>query len=98
MREEFVPKIRLEIDFMKASMIQALGVDGSEVSKHIQAAIDKAVAEIDYEAIVKGQVDNAVRSGVKNYFEHGQGKIDVNNAVDAALDSLRKKVAGKRKS
>jgi len=51
MKAEFMPKIRVEVDFMKASIVQAMGLQGSDVEQHINKAIEEAVKNVDYNAI-----------------------------------------------
>ena len=87
MNAEFIPKITLNVEFMKGSMVHAMGLAGSDVEKHIAAAIDEQLKNIDYDRIILEHLSTAVSSAVKDHFSYGEGR----KAIEKAVQGMFKK-------
>lgn len=87
----FMPKIKVEVDMMKAGIINALGVRGSDVEGYINAAIDREVKKINYEAIVHQHVSVAINSAIEQHFSFsGKGGKAIRKAVVESLTIQQK--------
>jgi len=81
MNVEFMPKIRLEIDSMKASIIQCLGVHNSELEKIINEQVEKSLLEYNWEEDINNCVQQCIHEAIHNLFNYGDGSKLINKAV-----------------
>ncbi len=83
-----IPIIRVEIDQLKHSIISHMGVYGSVLGEVIDAEIEKAIVNYDFEGEVRLIVNDAISSELKSYFAYGIGRTVIREAVTASLDKI----------
>jgi hypothetical protein len=81
MKAECVPQIRLEVDGMKASITQALGLRGSELEKHLGNAVDEALAAYPWNEVVGKIVDDCLNAAIDFELRHGRVGTAIREAV-----------------
>lgn len=81
MNYELIPKIRLEIDGLKAHVMQMLGVRGSELGEAIDSAIEHAFEDYNLYSTVKELTNQALDRELQSYFESGEGKKMIQDAI-----------------
>jgi len=85
MKAEFIPKIRLEVESMKASIIQCLGFQGSEMGKLIEEQVERSLTTYDFESHVRRVVWKVVDDAILEEFTTGQSAKRIKEAVVQAL-------------
>ncbi len=92
MRDDFMPAIRLEIQGMKASIINALGIDGSVLGEELKDKIEKAVIAYDWDTQVKTIVDEELGKTINSYFKYGPGQTALSEAVEASCKAVLEEI------
>lgn len=90
MDANFMPVIKLTVEGMTANIMNAMGVMGSDLETHINAAVEKAVADLDYNRIVRDTIEVKVAEEIRSYFTYGRGGKDITLAVTEAMNKLKK--------
>lgn len=90
MDANFMPVVKLTVQGMTANIMNALGVNGSDLGEYLNAAIEKAVADLDYDRIVRDTIETKVSEEIRSYFTYGRGGKDITLAVTEAMDKIRK--------
>lgn len=80
-----MPIIRLELQAMKNTVMHHLGGMHTEIEKYVDAEIDKAICAFDFEGIVREVIKQQLRKTIESYFEYGQGRQDLEDAVSKAF-------------
>jgi len=85
------PIIRLEVDFMKATMLRHLSEEAVKIDSMVQQAVEDYCSEENLRAIlnveVKQAMDAAVREEVRGFFNGTQaGRLAVREMVIRHLD------------
>lgn len=91
MNSEFVPKITLQVEAMKGSIVHAMGLCGSDMEAYINKSVADQMSAIDYDGIIQKAMEHAVCAAINNYFTWGQGQKDVQAATDAAMQAFKDK-------
>lgn len=86
-----IPIIRLEVERMKETILQALPQHAAAMDASIQAAIEAYCTPENIDAVVRKvameALDAAVKEEVRNFFQYnGNGRKAVREAVIAHLD------------
>lgn len=91
MTPEFIPKIRLEIDAMKASIIQCMGLNESEMAKAIEQAVEEKIACYDFRGHVYRLVEKSIDETLNYMFScHGEiGTLIWNSVREAVLSRVQ---------
>jgi hypothetical protein len=92
MKFENIPIIRMEIEGMKANILNALGLYGSELGEVVKENLEKAIKEYPFEEIIKQEAYNALDSAIKNYFAHGKGRELIESIVDGAINGVEEEL------
>lgn len=74
MDTRFKPVIKLEINHMKASIIHSLGMHDSEMGDMIDAQVERALAEYDFEGQVTRCVNECVQQAIYEIFHAPEGE------------------------
>ena len=76
-----MPMVRLELDYMKQSILHHLGLHENELSKNVNDQIEKAIAEFDFEGEVSRIATEAIRKAINFEFTSGDGFIWIQEAI-----------------
>lgn len=90
MNYDGAPVIRLEVENMKQSILHHMGVNGSDLGKHIDAHIDKALFTYPWQQKVDEAVHTALNEAIGEYFRFGGGSKEIKQTVEDALNNLFK--------
>jgi hypothetical protein len=85
-----MPIIRLELDYMKQSVSYHLGLHKNELSKNVNAQIEKAIAEFDFEGEVSRIATEAIRRAINFEFTCGNGFTWIQEAINKAFTDMFK--------
>ena len=80
--------IRLEIEHMKHAIISHIGAYGSDMGKILDAEIQKAIENYDWQGDVTRIVHNAIQNHVKEYFTYGEGNKAICESIQTALGKV----------
>lgn len=94
-----LPRIRMELEGMKESIVHALGMHSQEIERHVEEELSKAIEAFDFEFIVRDAANDAVakavRQAIETYFSYGDGhkaiEEIVNDGLRRAVESLARK-------
>lgn len=87
----FIPKIRLDIEHMKGSIVHAMGLVGSEMEESINKEVDKAMRNLDLKYTVQDVISEVVREKLKSYFMIGDGAIAIRKAIKESVTIKKSK-------
>ena len=91
MKQEFMPLIKLEVEGMKASIITALGLRGSELSERVNAMIDEAVKSHDFDKDVTEAAHACITESIHELFQFsGSGRCLIRKVISAEFDKIFK--------
>jgi hypothetical protein len=85
MNMEAMPRIRFDIESMKASILAHMGVVGSELGKCLDAEIEKAVNEFPWQQRTSDIVHEAIESQLKSYFQYGKGAESIKSVINESI-------------
>lgn len=85
---EAMPKIRLEVEHMKHSIISHIGATGSELGEMMGAEITAAVDSYPWKEQVSKIVHDALEQHISDYFKYGTGREAIKVSVDAAFKEV----------
>ena len=85
MEPEMIPTIKLEINGMKAAIVSALGLVGSDLGQYIESEVDKAINSFDWQGEVERVSHEAIRECIAAFFKDGQGRRVVREAIIGSL-------------
>ena len=92
MKDGAIPTIRLEVEGMKAAIVSAIGLHGSELGLHIESSIDKAIDGYDWDGEIAKAADEVIKDTLKHYFSFGIGRTLIHTVItDAMNEQLNKK-------
>ena len=94
MNYEAMPKIRLEVESMKASIIAHLGARGSELGEQLDAEITRAIDSYDWQGKVSSIVHAALDEKIASYFKYGDGAKAVEDAISEGFKAVMSHGAG----
>lgn len=84
-----LPVIRLEIESMKAGILQTLSDYTARMDADIQAAVEAYCTPENITSIVQkaaaDAIDEAIKSDVRHFFLYGDGRKFVKDAVNEQL-------------
>lgn len=86
-----IPVVRLEVEYMKHSILHAFADYQVQVDEQVKRAVDAACTPDNLQRIlnaeVKQEIERAIKSEVEHFFRYGSGKDAVRAAVLAVLDN-----------
>jgi len=82
------PTIRIEVDDMKYSIMHYLSQHHRDVEAAVEKQIESAIENYDFEAVVAQGVRSCLSNAIKSYFEYGNGRGAIEQAVWASLDGV----------
>ena len=82
MNFDAIPRLRLEIEGIKHSIIAHIGAMDSELGDALSVEINKAVENYPWEQEVMSIVHDKIRAEISSYFKYGAGAKSINEAVD----------------
>lgn len=85
MNAEAIPIIRFQIENLKHQIASHLGAVGSELGEAVENAVDKAVAEYDFDGEVSRIVSQVVSEELQAFYTYGRGRLIIREALDQAL-------------
>ena len=85
MNMEAMPRIRIDIDSMKASILSHMGIVGSELGKCLDAEIERAVNEFPWQQRTSAIVNEAIEKQLKGYFQYGKGAESIKAVIDESI-------------
>ena len=87
MRAESIPILRLEIQNLKHTICNAIGIEGSELEKVIEESIAEQAMKIipEVERLVKESLEDVIRERVRAYWDFGKGREVIDKAIDKAI-------------
>jgi hypothetical protein len=95
-----IPLITLQVRGIAENVTAALMLRREEVGKMIEAGVERAVSDAP-DAIIDAAADEAnkaIRRVIENYFHYGPGHEAIKEAVETALEPIRKALSkGARK-
>ena len=84
-----MPTLKFEIEGMKSSILNHLGVVGSDLGLSLDKEITNAVENFPWQSRVDEIVSEAINSQLKSYFQYGEGadaiKLCINQAITNAI-------------
>ena len=83
---ERMPILKLEIEGIRTSICHMISDHNDEINNAMLSEITKAIDSINIEEMVKRGVMECTQSAIKQYFEYGQGRSVITQAVFDALD------------
>jgi hypothetical protein len=86
-----IPTIRVNVEGLKAGIVQCLGVHGSELGELLDKQVQEAVDKYPWQEEVDSIVHSAISEKVKAYFSYGKGGTAVAESVEQALDAVLNK-------
>jgi hypothetical protein len=81
MKYEAIPRLRLEVESLKHSIIAHMGVSESELGEALSTEIDKALASYDWQGQVSRIVHAELTKRIEDYFKFGDGHSAIKDAV-----------------
>jgi len=88
MNFESVPMIRLELDYMKSSIISTLGLYGSELGEAVKERIEQTIKNYDFNGKVSAIASDVITSEIEAFFKFGNGREYIQSSVQKVLDSV----------
>ncbi len=76
-----MPRLRIEVEHMRHSIISHIGASGSELGEALEGEITKALENYPWERQVKAIVHETLNSMIESYFKYGEGSKAVRAAV-----------------
>lgn len=87
MNAEAMPVIELHVRHMKQSIVNAMGVYGSELGDNIEMHVERAIKEYPFEEKVREAVFSAVDRAIEHHFLYGKGKATIYEAVSESIEN-----------
>lgn len=79
------PVIRLELQSMKHSVVNALSAYHSDVERTVSQQLDEVIKNFDFGAVVQSTateaLNKAIKTAVESYFMYGRGRAMVDKIV-----------------
>ncbi len=85
---EALPRLRLELDHMKSTIITHLGIHGSELSGKINEKIEEVIANYDFDGEISRIASNAITEAIEKEFTSGEGAKFIQNAINEAFRKM----------
>ena len=95
MRDQAIPVVRLEVEYMKHAILHAFTEHTLKVDADVKAAVERFCRPENIAAIVEDAVNHALKeaiySEIENFYRYGAGKAHIVEAVRKRLsgDSLQ---------
>lgn len=90
MREQSIPVVRLEVEYMKHAILHAFTEHTLKVDADVKAAVEHFCRPENVKAIVKSAVDSilkgAIEDEIRNFFMYGAGRSAIAEAVKRRLE------------
>lgn len=87
-----LPRIRLDLEHMRYSVVHALGTHNREIEKYVGEELERQIGAFDYAAAIKAAVAPAmqtvIRQAVDDFFRNGGGASLVYSAVSQELAEI----------
>lgn len=84
-----VPLIRLEVEYMKHSIVHALSEYQVQMDQQLKVAVEKACSPENLQRVLDQEVRNTLDLAIKNELDHffrfGDGKDVLRDAVNMAI-------------
>lgn len=87
---EDLPKIKLEIEGMRHSIIHHFGQYQDSMSDAVEKAMDRAIAKFDYGVAVEIAANEIIESSIKAFFSYGEGREIIRDAIHKAMGGIFK--------
>lgn len=92
-----MPRVRIELDGMRESIVAALTRDHEEIDAVVNEALAEAIKKVDWRLqaveVAKQEIDKAVKQSIEGFFRYGPGKKAVDAAVAEAFGGFGQKPA-----
>lgn len=92
MRDESIPVVRLEVEYMKHAILHAFTAHTLKVDQDVRAAVEHFCRPENIQAIVKKAVDatlkHAIESEIEKFFLYGAGRSAIAEAVKKKLEKM----------
>jgi len=88
MKYEAIPRLRLEVESLKHSIIAHMGASESELGEALSVEIDKALASYDWQGQVSRVVHAELTKRIEDYFKFGDGYAAVKSAVEEGFAAV----------
>jgi hypothetical protein len=79
------PMVRLTIDHMRHEIVQAFARHGAGIQSQVEAAVDAAVRDFDFDAEVRHLAGQLLRDQVRKSLEYAFRKLAWDDAMCKAL-------------
>ena len=93
MREQSIPVVRLEVEYMKHAILQAFTEHTLKVDADVKAAVERFCRPENIQEIVGKAVDDTLKAVINdeigNFYRDGAGREAIKRAVAKRLDEGR---------
>ena len=90
MREQSIPVVRLEVEYMKHAILHAFTEHTMKVDEDVKRAVEYFCRPENIQAIVGKAVNDVLKSAIedeiRNFFMYGAGKAALADAVKRRLE------------
>jgi len=90
MNYEAMPLVRIQVENMKHSILNHMGVIGSEYAEALDEQIQKALNDYPWEQEVKRIVREEVTAQIQGFFKYGNGHRAISESIEEAFKNLGK--------
>lgn len=80
-----IPTIRVEVEHLQQTIVRALAGYGNEIGPLIAQEIDVALENYPWQRIVHETIEAAVTARIQRFFEMGEGRKAIDEAIKAAF-------------
>lgn len=84
-----VPIIKLEVEYMKHTMVQALSRYTSQIDEALRQAVENYCTPENLERVIQAEttrvLDQAIKEEVNHWFVYGEGRKAIKEAVEKKL-------------
>ncbi len=80
-----LPAVRFTIEGLKTKVLHAVSMLTDEMDFAIQAQVEKAIAEFNWEREVRQLTVTCIRSQLEHYFKYGEGYTQIKSAIESGF-------------
>ena len=85
-----IPKIRLDIDGMRYSVVHAFAQHNREIEEYLDAEVKRFIESYDYRAavakVMSSVLEQTITDTLRRHFEFGPGRKAIEDAVQSSLE------------
>ena len=85
------PTIRMELDHLRHTIVQHMGVAGSELDEHLKSAVERAFDNLDLKDYVVDVVNEEIKNAIDSFFKYGDGRKFIDAAIVEGIGEMIKK-------